>query len=142
MRRFARGSRWRPCRAVIASSSGWSGRSSRSFTSSPPTRRSSTRRYERLTGPARDLDVHVLHFADREAMLPEELRPDLGALLEVLRRRRVLARKEMVAGLTSERLTQLLSEWGTFLNALVVAPQDGRPDATTPIGALAGKRIA
>jgi CHAD domain-containing protein len=111
----------------------------------PPDRlahfRAEFRWLQQETGDARDLDVHVLEFDSMRALVPEIMRDDLDPLLEVLRSRRVQARRRMVRALQSERCTRLLSAWGTFLGGLEAADEGERPDAARPIGAVAGERI-
>jgi CHAD domain-containing protein len=103
--------------------------------------RSEYRWLQQATGDSRDLDVYVLEFEDMRALVTEELRADLDPLLDVLRGRRLAARREMASALRSERATSLLSEWSSFLERLEGLPVDDRPDATRPIAAVAGKRI-
>ena len=97
------------------------------------------------TGDARDLDVHVLEFDSMRALVSgrglESMRDDLDPLLEVLRARRVQARRRMVTALRSERATKLLSAWREFLDGLEASDAAERPDGARPIGALAGERI-
>ena len=47
----------------------------------------------------------------------------------------------MVRGLKSERTGALLRNWSEFLDALVAAPEDDRPDAARPVADVAGERI-
>ena len=47
----------------------------------------------------------------------------------------------MVRGLRSERTRALLDNWRDFLDALVDAPEDDRPDAARPVADVAGERI-
>jgi CHAD domain-containing protein len=96
---------------------------------------------QQVTGPARDLDVYVLEFDEFRNALPEAFRADLEPLLSVLRTRRLIARREMVRELRSERATSLLAGWKAFLDGLVELPEDDRPDAARPIGSVAGARI-
>jgi CHAD domain-containing protein len=69
------------------------------------------------------------------------MRADLDPLLGVLRNRRLVARREMVRALRSDRATTLRSEWAAFLDQLETFPEDDRPDASRPIGELSGERI-
>jgi CHAD domain-containing protein len=95
-----------------------------------------------ITGEARDLDVYVLEFDQYRAMLPESMRAELGPLLGVLSRRRRSAHRTMVRALRSERAARLYADWSDFLEGLEAAPVQDRPDATRPIGPLAGERIS
>jgi CHAD domain-containing protein len=96
---------------------------------------------QQITGDSRDLDVYVLEFESMRALLPDSVRGDLDPLLSVLRRRRLAARREMVGELRSKRTAALLSGWSEFLAGLADRPEDDRPDAAQPIGAVAGRRI-
>jgi CHAD domain-containing protein len=96
---------------------------------------------QQVTGDSRDLDVYVLEFDSLRALAPQAMQPDLDPLLSVLQGRRLTARREMVRGLRSERTTELLAEWGAFLEELVDRPTDGRSAAVRPISELAGQRI-
>jgi CHAD domain-containing protein len=96
---------------------------------------------QQVSGDARDLDVYVLEFGDYRAMVPEAIRADLGPLLALLRNRRVIARREMVRALRSDRAAALRREWPVFLDQLPAMPADERPAAARPIGAVAGERI-
>jgi len=96
---------------------------------------------QQITGPSRDLDVYVLDFDELRAGLPEPARSDLEPLLRVLRDRRVIAHREMVRALRSDRACELREQWPAFLSELVTLPAGGRPDAARPIGELAGERI-
>ncbi len=93
------------------------------------------------TGDARDLDVHVLEFEAMRRLVPETMRGDLDPLLEVLRARRERAHRRIVKTLRSERATTLLAAWRAFLDRLEMRPEEDRPDAARPIGAVAGQRI-
>jgi CHAD domain-containing protein len=95
-----------------------------------------------VTGEARDLDVYLLGFEAMRGRVPDSLRGDLSALRDVLRSRRTAAREEMVRQLRSERFQALHASWSALLDRLPTLPEDDRPDAATPIGFLAGRRIA
>ena len=96
---------------------------------------------QRATGDVRDLDVYVHEFDSMRSLLSEKLRGDLEPLLDVLRRRRLLARGKLVRALASERTRTLLSSWSEFLAELVLMDPEGREDAARPIGEVAGERI-
>jgi CHAD domain-containing protein len=96
---------------------------------------------QQATGDARDLDVYVLEFDEYQAMVAEEIRPDLDPLRGLLRARRLKAHGQMAKALRSERTTTLLSAWGAFLERLVSLPAYDRPDAARTIEAVAGERI-
>ena len=96
---------------------------------------------QQITGPSRDLDVYVLDFDQLRSRLREPTRSDLEPLLRVLRDRRVIAHREMVRALRSDRAGDLREQWPAFLGGLVMLPPEGRPDAARPIGEVAGRRI-
>ncbi len=92
----------------------------------------------RLTGPPRDLDVHLLSLRGYEAELPVSARGDLAPVSDHLKRRRRAAHTRQVAGLDSARYRRLEREWGRFLAADV----DGTgANAGRPIREVAGERI-
>ena len=96
---------------------------------------------QRTTGQARDLDVHLAQFGALESVVPADLRTDLARLLEDLRDRREEAHREMVEALRSERTVALLAGWHDFLDGVGRGKAKGRPEASRPIGELAGQRI-
>ena len=96
---------------------------------------------QQITGDARDLDVYVLEFDAMRGLVPEAMRADLDPLLEVLRGRRLAARRQMVSDLRSQRVTSLLEHWARFLDRLPSLDESDRPDASRPIGDVAGARI-
>jgi len=96
---------------------------------------------QRRTSDARDIDVYVLEFEEMRGLVPESLRGDLDALLDVLGRNRAHARRLMARELRSQRTSKLLSDWSAFLDGVQELPSKGRPDARKEIGALAGARI-
>ena len=93
---------------------------------------------QQITGDARDLDVYVLEFDAMRGLVPEAMRADLDPLLEVLRGRRLAARRQMVSDLRSQRVTSLLEHWARFLDRLPSLDESDRPDASRPIGEVAG----
>ena len=95
-----------------------------------------------LTGPTRDLDVQLLEFADLVATLPAGTAPDVAPLRELLELRLADERAKMVRGLKSERTRVLLDNWRDYLDVLVAAPEEDRPDAARPVTEVAGERIA
>jgi len=94
-----------------------------------------------LTGPTRDLDVQLLEFGALAEGLGESAAADVAPLRELLERRLVAERRTMVAGLRSERTRALLENWPDFLDGLVDAPGEDRPDAARPIAEVAAERI-
>ena len=104
--------------------------------------RSEFRWLQSVTGDARDLDVYVLDFEDMRALVGPAMRADLDPLLAVLGKRRRAAHRRMVTALRSKRFANLGADWRGLLDRLPSLPDAERPDATTAIGALAGRRIA
>jgi CHAD domain-containing protein len=93
---------------------------------------------QQVTGPTRDLDVHLWEFEE----LPEPRHAELQPLRRLLSTRRARERRRMLRALRSARFEALLSEWPAFLVALGESPDEARPDAARPIVDLAGERIA
>jgi CHAD domain-containing protein len=95
-----------------------------------------------LTGATRDLDVQLLEFGELAEGLGEAAAQDVAPLRWLLEQRLVAERQKMVRGLGSERTQALLANWGEFLDALVGASEDDRPDAARPVADVAAERIA
>lgn len=96
---------------------------------------------QRATGEARDLDVYLLGFEDMRALLPERAGGDLAPLRQVLEHWRLTAHMQMARAIASRRTDELLADWEMLLESLVEMPTADRPQATIPIGELAGQRI-
>ena len=96
---------------------------------------------QRATGEARDLDVYLLGFEELRALVPAEMRSDLGPLRAVIGHWRLAAQAETARALASRRTTELLSDWEMLLETLVELSVQDRPDATAPIQQTAGRRI-
>ena len=96
---------------------------------------------QQVTGDSRDLDVYVVDFDVMRSLVPDSMRSDLDPLLEVLRGRRLAARRQMISELRSPRVATLLEGWGAFLDELPSLDEIDRPDAARPIGEVAGARI-
>ncbi len=92
----------------------------------------------RLTGPPRDLDVHLLSLRGHQAELPPSARGDLSPLAEHLKRRREAAHAEQLAGLDSARYRRLKREWRRLLET---DADGGGANAARPIREVAGERI-
>jgi CHAD domain-containing protein len=92
---------------------------------------------QQVTGPSRDLDVYLLEFDDFAAGAE-----DLGLLRSLLEEHQGRERTAMEKALRSARTTRLLRDWAAFLETLPALPVDDRPDAVTPIGEVAARRIA
>jgi CHAD domain-containing protein len=96
---------------------------------------------QQVTGPSRDLDVYLLEFDDFAAAVPEPHRQDLELVRELLQERQVVERKFMERDLRSNRTSAVLADWADFLERLPSLPVDDRPQAVTPIGEVAARRI-
>jgi CHAD domain-containing protein len=96
---------------------------------------------QQATGETRDIDVYMLGFDRLRKLVAEPMQADLGPLLEVLRRRRLRAREQMVRALRSGRYVALRSNWSSFLDGLPALPLDERHAAERSIGQLTGERI-
>jgi len=103
--------------------------------------RAEFRRLQRATSEARDLDVYVTGFGSMRALVPDAIRADLDPLRDVLGDRRRAAHGEMARALRSRRTADLLTDWEALLESLIERAVDDRPEATEPIGRLAGHRI-
>jgi CHAD domain-containing protein len=77
-----------------------------------------------ITGPARDLDVYLLRWADYTAPLTEEDRTSLDVVRAVLETRRRVAHDRLAEELRSERARALLDGWQRWLDdPEVVSPR-------------------
>lgn len=94
-----------------------------------------------ITGPVRDYDV-LLETLDSFSAERPELGVEAAALRKELVRRRTAARSRLRRRLNSKRFTDLLDSWQATLESLPGADEETRPDADTPIGKLARKRIS
>lgn len=94
----------------------------------------------RVTGPTRDLDVHLLAVADHAARLPPPIAADLQPLTDYLARAQQEAQKKLARALSSRRYRELLRGWEAFVDK----PPRGETepdDAARPILELASARI-
>lgn len=89
-----------------------------------------------LTGPARDLDVHLLGWGAYVAPLGPGVDASLARVEQELESRRVAAHAELSAALASERCGTLIDDWRRWLadpaEDLEVGP---------PVGPLVAKRV-
>lgn len=93
-----------------------------------------------ITGPVRDLDVHLLHMDDYCASLPEASRNDLDPLGQYLRRHRSAARRRLTTALKSKRYEALVNAWREHLDGSHSETLVDRI-ARKPILDVASKRI-
>jgi CHAD domain-containing protein len=100
---------------------------------------------QQVTGPVRDLDIHLLEFDDYRAMVAGEFAAALAPVQNVLASRRRRAFLGLRRALRSERLDLLLTEWRAVLGALAESASGGRsdsqPDARRPARDVVGARI-
>jgi CHAD domain-containing protein len=104
--------------------------------------RAAFRDLQQLTGPTRDLDVHLLDLEELADVLPPAIVPDLDPLRGLLADKRVAEQRRMVRRLRAPRTRALLDEWRTLVGGLPDAPADARPDAARPVAGVAAERIA
>jgi CHAD domain-containing protein len=104
--------------------------------------RSEFRWVQAATGDSRDLDVYLLDFESMRDLVGDQMRDSLDPLRAVLVHRRAAAHERMAADLRSERFTTLRRDWTNLLERLLSLSESDRPDAATPIGKVAGTRIA
>jgi CHAD domain-containing protein len=95
---------------------------------------------QQVTGPVRDLDVHLVDLAAAAARLPEDAAADLAPLVAHLRDRREAARRDLTRVLRSRRWRELTGWWRGVLADPAAAGPLG-PEAGAPIGALAVDRV-
>jgi CHAD domain-containing protein len=96
------------------------------------------RRLQQITGPVRDLDVHLLDVDELIAAGRSELAP-VRVVLGAHRRRE---RGRMLRSLHAARTRRTLDDWRALVAALPERPEDDRPDAARAIEACAAERIA
>jgi CHAD domain-containing protein len=71
-----------------------------------------------LTTPTRDLDVHLMNFADGAAALTSASPGELEPFHDYLIRRRTLEQRRLARALRSARFTALISDWRSALTGL------------------------
>lgn len=93
----------------------------------------------RITSPARDFDVYLLHFPAFQASLPPEVHGDLLPFRGFLEKHQKAEYRQLVKQLRSARFRKLVSRWRDFLET----PGDieTTPSGTTSIIEVAGARI-
>jgi CHAD domain-containing protein len=94
-----------------------------------------------LTGAPRDLDVYLLEWSRYTDPLGADVTPSLEPVRDVLERRCADVHLELETGLRSERASDLMEAWRTWLTE-PLALDDRPPRADRPLGALVAKRIA
>ncbi|MBA3328556.1 MAG: CHAD domain-containing protein [Solirubrobacterales bacterium] len=96
---------------------------------------------QQLTGPTRDLDVHLLDFEELASVIPADVAPDLQPVRTLLEQRRAAEQRAMVRALRSARSRRLLDNWGELVDGLPETDEAPRPDAGRPIADVASTRI-
>jgi len=93
------------------------------------------------TGPARDIDVHLLHFDELKKRLPAAQHANLEPLREYLNRRQRAEYQTLLETLNSARYGRLKHNWRAFL---AVRPRASRKrrNAARPVGDVAPNYIA
>ena len=95
---------------------------------------------QRITGPLRDLDVHLLDFDGYQARLPASLRPCLEPLRAFLADHYDGVHKALAQALGSTAFTDLLTSWRAFLEAPIPERSAVR-NAMRPTKEVADARI-
>ena len=93
-----------------------------------------------VTGPLRDLDVHLLQFVTFKGLLGDETYRDLLPLQGYLTEQRQQHYQELLQALQSTRYKRLLSDWEGFIDG-DAEPAPPAANAVRPIKALADERI-
>ncbi|MBM4200022.1 MAG: CHAD domain-containing protein [Gammaproteobacteria bacterium] len=93
-----------------------------------------------ITGPARDLDVYLLNFAELQGLLPAPVRDELEPLRALLSRESAAAHAALVRCLASPRYLRFKSQWPEFL-ARPGPRRPAAPNALEAIGSLSARRI-
>lgn len=92
-----------------------------------------------VTGPVRDLDVHLQQLPEMATWLPEEMHGDLTPLEDLLRREQASAQKGLVAWLGARKQVRRIHRYEAFVDA-PPSPHPRASHALWPIGAFAGRR--
>ncbi len=93
-----------------------------------------------ITGPVRDLDVHLLQMEHYRAALPLEVRRDLEPLATYLRQHREAERRKLKTNLATQRYRRLVERWRKYLQAPLPEPAVSK-HAHLPVIEVASARI-
>jgi CHAD domain-containing protein len=93
-----------------------------------------------VTGPVRDLDVHLLQMDPYREALPSEVRRDLEPLATYLSQHRQTERQKLKTDLATRRYRRLVARWGKYLQAPLPEPALSKA-AQLPVIEVASARI-
>lgn len=93
-----------------------------------------------ITSTTRDLDVYLLSYQQYQAALPETLQADLAPLYEFLKKKQVIAQKELADILSGSKYRKQLLAWEQYLRDPAAVKAKGS-NANVPIKELADQRI-
>jgi len=93
-----------------------------------------------ITGPIRDLDVHLLNFDLYKSSLPPSIREDINPLYDFLVDKQRKQQRELAKHLKSRKYLIMLAEWTHYLEQPVYN-KPIEPDAELTIKQLADGRI-
>jgi CHAD domain-containing protein len=93
-----------------------------------------------VTGPVRDLDVHLLELPECRSWLPESQRGVVDRAEQLLAQRKRESHALLVAELSSARHVRLFRDWSRFLNR-GWGPAEKRPAALLPAADVASPAI-
>ncbi|OHB31675.1 MAG: hypothetical protein A2X84_14285 [Desulfuromonadaceae bacterium GWC2_58_13] len=94
-----------------------------------------------ITGPIRDLDVHLLKFETYRDDLPPQIREDLSPLQDFLHEEQRKAQRTLAGDLASRRYRHLIEEWRRWLGSPMAEIHDLPSDAGHPVIEVASKHI-
>ena len=92
-----------------------------------------------VTGPVRDLDIHLEDLDAHQGLLPVALRPDVEPIRSLLAERRAGELHRLRRQLRSSQMRRFLEEWVAFLED--VREGADAPKADRAISVVAGARI-
>jgi CHAD domain-containing protein len=95
---------------------------------------------QQITGPVRDLDVHLLDFPRLRGRLPTVMRDDLEPLRDWLAGHYDGEQRRLVEALDSPRFASLMRDWRAFLES-PLPRATAELNAALPIKVLADQRI-
>ena len=96
---------------------------------------------QQVTGPVRDLDVHLIELDRFRGTESPTLAADLEPVHDMLDSRRRTEFRRMTRALRSGRTGELIEAWSALLEELPSLPQADRPAAADPIADVVAGRI-